>query len=892
MKVGKYLRIFSFAGLALFMLLAPLLSVGLSDPQSPVVPIAHAATDPNKLAQQLCENSQYAPPRGQWPACEKGYVAGYTHNPSTSSAACAEWANNPDPNSIDNLNACKNGYKYGAGQAQSDGQTTTPSSGSALDKQANDACSNVIATGKTACADGYKAGYQGSSDKVCSDKYGSNLSLKKICGDGYTLGKNDKQDVSGTKPDVQPIQTDPSGSGSAKSQIDNQCLVSSGDLGWIICPVIQVIDDGINFTINNIVVPLLRVQPLSQNDNNGIYALWKAIRNIADIGFVLIFMFIIFANTLSINVNAYTAKKMLPRLVAAVILVQFSFLIASLAVDIGNILGAGIAGLISQVLSTTGQSGGGIGGVGSGTAVTVVGALLDSIVVLLIGLIAFAVVGAVGVLLFLGTALIGVIGAAFTLVARQLIIQFLVVISPIALAAWVLPGTENLFKRWYGNFIKLILMYPIIILLLSMGNVLGHSVNGTASGLQAFLAALFPLVAFLAIPATFKMSGDLMGFATGAILGRASGARKSIRGSQFAKDLKQQHKDEGAMRYMTSNSRLGKARGFLASGSLIPTAGAKRRVASTYNKAIKDRSDATNERFNTLQQNNSRAAFSDMLVAAARGQKVDGLENNPATQAAAIKKLVQTRNMDGLRQVANGSAGMPGLRGTSLWQTALKDDFGTVFGAAPDIAMGGFDSLASITPDRFADLHHSTIREAMDHIATMPDSVEKTNLQRGIISAATRVSESGPLSGKISNEAVAELQRGINMGVFTSDQVAQLGPRIQSISEAGPDDKGKHATGSAVFVKPAEGGGAATSVTTGGTATTTAAATGGGGSGGGETLRPGETVNPGGRVVLPATRRTREPGADVPPLGKAREPKEPITGDMNQMIDDINNRQE
>ena len=51
--------------------------------------------------------------------------------------------------------------------------------------------------------------------------------------------------------------------------------------------------------------------------------------------------------------DAYHIKKIWPKLIMATILVQFSFLLSGLLVDIGNILGAGIGDLLTANLSSS-----------------------------------------------------------------------------------------------------------------------------------------------------------------------------------------------------------------------------------------------------------------------------------------------------------------------------------------------------------------------------------------------------------------------------------------------------------------------------------------------------------------------------------------------------------
>jgi hypothetical protein len=297
---------------------------------------------------------------------------------------------------------------------------------------------------------------------------------------------------------------------------------SSGALGWIMCSIIEVADKGINTIITNVLEPLLTVTPLSTSDPA--YSVWQSMQTLANVFFVLIFLVIIFANTVRLNVETYAIKKILPKLVAAVVLVQFSYVISSVIVDIGNILGEGITGLVNVGVLH------GIAGTPTGTLSFMQGALGFAAVGLLIiavpGLLTLAVV-----------ALIGAAGVLITLVVRQLVIIMLVVLSPLAFAAWVLPNTERFFKMWLTNFIKVSLMFAMIMMLFALASIGTYTqVHAPAydntSGLQGIIASLFPIIAFFMVPMTFKWAGGAMGFASGFIADR-TGKAKGAAGSKI-----------------------------------------------------------------------------------------------------------------------------------------------------------------------------------------------------------------------------------------------------------------------------------------------------------------------------------------------------------------------
>ena len=332
------------------------------------------------------------------------------------------------------------------------------------------------------------------------------------------------------------------GGGGGGGGPDSTCEASdsAGSFGWLLCPAIDLANNTIGTLVNQVIIPELNITPLTAGTGDE-YNVWQSIRTLADVLFVLIFLVIIFANTVQYELNSYAIKKVLPKLVAAAILVQFSFILSALIIDIGNILGQGIAGLISVTITHPPPSGSNANpllydlGAAFSTA-----ALIGAISTIAVPTIVLAVV----------SGLISVIGVVFTLVARQLIIIMLVVLSPLAFAAFVLPNTERYFSVWLKMFIRISLMYPLIILLLNVA-IIGQNASKGGS-LEALLAVIFPIIAFFMIPMTFKWAGGAMAFAATAInkLGNKAngGVQSGVKNSDAYKGYQERRAERKAQK--------------------------------------------------------------------------------------------------------------------------------------------------------------------------------------------------------------------------------------------------------------------------------------------------------------------------------------------------------
>ncbi len=233
--------------------------------------------------------------------------------------------------------------------------------------------------------------------------------------------------------------------------------------------------------------------------------------------------------------DAYTVKKIVPRLVAAVILIQLSwFLFTGLIVVINNIaygiealIYAPFGGAESLTLSNILSQMEGASGLGAFSAIAAG---------LAVGGFALA---AGGVLATAGIALLGILIAFGLLLFRQVAIVALLIISPLALVAWILPGTEKWWKMWWDSYFKLLLVYPIILGLLATGRVLASVVAGVGADSESFSAFdniinFFFVIAcvfgpFYLIPKTFQLAGGVFQTLTGTINNKSKGAFDRLR---------------------------------------------------------------------------------------------------------------------------------------------------------------------------------------------------------------------------------------------------------------------------------------------------------------------------------------------------------------------------
>lgn len=318
-------------------------------------------------------------------------------------------------------------------------------------------------------------------------------------------------------------------------------------IGWILCPVANAMA-GMTDALFEGVKAFMAVQPLklTPGDNNPLYTAWSVMRSIANVAFVIVFLIIIFSQLTGFGVSNYGVKKLLPRLVVGAILVNVSFFISAIAVDISNIIGASIKSafdaIAANVTNTVEQP--------SWTSVTT--AVLAGAGTLAGGLTIASIVASGGIWGVLAGVLPLLIGALFALfiaflvlLARQAIIIILIVLSPVAFVAYLLPNTEGLFKKWRDLFISMLALFPMMALLFGgsfLASVVLRETSSNQNGLIGFFLYIgsfaVQAIPFFITPFLIKLSSGLLGRFAGIINNKNVGPFDRMRkgADRIAKD--------------------------------------------------------------------------------------------------------------------------------------------------------------------------------------------------------------------------------------------------------------------------------------------------------------------------------------------------------------------
>lgn len=322
------------------------------------------------------------------------------------------------------------------------------------------------------------------------------------------------------------IETPSEGDGGGEEG-KNSCGVDG--IGWLVCPLMSFAGS-LGDASYSAISYFLSIDKgiFKDQENGGLEQAWKFFRDIANAVFAVIFLWVIFSQISNVGVSNYGIKKILPRLIIGALLVNLSFYLCQLAVDLSNILGFSLKGVLEGAAS------------GVGTQSAEVGSFNN----LIVG--GLAIVG-IGLFIFLAVSiptimalLLALLVVLVILIVRQAAIILLIAVSPLAFAAWLLPNTENLFKKWVSVFRGLLIVFPVISLLYGAGKLAGAVLaavgtddpNNPKETMQvaALAASILPLGA---TPFVLKSSLNSLGSFAGKLGGLSGLANKKL-GSTIA----------------------------------------------------------------------------------------------------------------------------------------------------------------------------------------------------------------------------------------------------------------------------------------------------------------------------------------------------------------------
>lgn len=609
------------------------------------------------------------------------------------------------------------------------------------------------------------------------------------------------------------IQFAAPGENTTTTQDGQEITCVGGPLGYITCPLIDITSGTIKFIAAFLDV-IFNFQALS---NDAMRSAWGVFVNLANIMIGIAFLIIIMSQATSMGISSYGIKRTLPRIVAAVILINMSFYVCAFAIDVSNVLGHNMMSFVSSLSegiespptsssesseeqSSCSKVGGVVGGATGGIigaaggpvgiiAGTAAGAFFGSKVGCTISLIAGGLTGGITIItVIIAVGLVAIFIAFITTLAlaiiRYVLLIFLVVLAPLAFAAWVLPNTEKYFQKWWGMFSKLLMIYPAVMFMFG-ASMFAADIVGSVLGNGEFIKDLFPesgaitveavkavwavvqlfiiAMPLFFIPAMFKGMEGIAGKMKAGLSTVAKGASNKYKGTTFGKYRQMQKAErkaliaggqyEGRAPHRKVRSKLN--RRLNASSRFNSLSGGYGSHRQTIGENLRDerisKEAASFSRRFSENQNVKGVGDSATLSAIARDDK-----KPEAMRRAALDQLSDRREVEELRQIKQS------IKGNDQLQKSFNANFArnaSKLDGAPDLNpshspdTGGWDAFGKVSAQSVAGMHDTTILQA-NREAVSKGSAHQINLANSYYTAL-----SDPMiNTKLNNKQQAAMQ--------------------------------------------------------------------------------------------------------------------------------------
>lgn len=308
-------------------------------------------------------------------------------------------------------------------------------------------------------------------------------------------GEISEEELEGALEEVEN-EADGDATADDKAVKEKNCKESLGSLGWLICPATGTIAKAVDWLYEKI-EDVLVINPVEIKDGSPIYEVWKYIKGITNILFIIFLLVMVYSQITGLGITNYGLKKTLPKLIVGAILVNLSFVMCSLAVDASNIIGGSLRGVFTTIEESTMQTMAENGtlhlsmsdmysSLAAGTAFAGVA-----------GVVAFET-GAIWMMIptALG-AIVAVVVGLVTIALRQAVVAILIMIAPMAIVAYILPNTGKWFQQWKQLLIRMLVFYPAFSLLFGASSLAGWALITSAKDgfwlLLGVAVQIFPL---------------------------------------------------------------------------------------------------------------------------------------------------------------------------------------------------------------------------------------------------------------------------------------------------------------------------------------------------------------------------------------------------------------
>lgn len=412
-------------------------------------------------------------------------------------------------------------------------------------------------------------------------------------------------------------------------------------IGCTIANFLARISSGAFFLIEQVLIfpgELLNTQNGSTGYN--LYAAWSAFRDIANLVLIVVFIISIISQLTGWKLNLWGVRQQIPRLILAAILINLSFFICQILVDLSNLAGTSLHTFFQGFGDSLNRN------INLNTHNNET--IFTTLVVFAIGGLAlgYAIVNIFIILPVLFGTVVGVVMTVLMLIFRQVMIVVLIISAPVVFALASSQGSDKIMKNWWRMLYGVLIIYPLISLAFGVGELSYQIVAINAEVSDANIAFKLLSSGLLALPLFFVPTITKKFYQTIPYIGGALQELAKRPGQNVQKRLEQSklvsaskfNRARQARRDQTGLSRpeawhlLRRARSGLnrqlnrlpiyrerAGGEAADEKWLKEREANMY-KLNGDRNVNFMRDFNTNKNNNTDDAVSALLTAADEGE--------------------------------------------------------------------------------------------------------------------------------------------------------------------------------------------------------------------------------------------------------------------------------
>lgn len=245
----------------------------------------------------------------------------------------------------------------------------------------------------------------------------------------------------------------------------------TGILGLLMCPLMEKMNGFMDKMYTALTTKFLKIEKkIYENKvDNPIHKVHSTMRDTANVMLIIMLLIVIISQASGYRVNTFGLRAMLPRLIIGAIAVNISFTLCAIMLDLCTIASNMIKQLCDEVVkgalenrpktvyipTSAKDAPFAARAIANGSVIAVIVAAFAAAIIFTHGSVI------VSMLMSILSMLISVASLLLVLMARKAMVIVFIILSPLAFACNIFPGTKRYFKMWFNAFKGTIIVYPL-----------------------------------------------------------------------------------------------------------------------------------------------------------------------------------------------------------------------------------------------------------------------------------------------------------------------------------------------------------------------------------------------------------------------------------------------